>query len=76
MKAASFFSQSMGASGLGSYTNMPQNLHVGFVFKNTVKGIYASGYSEPWISHKIRGLEVEGFESFASEYDYQNFSIE
>lgn len=73
VKAASFFSQSMGASGLGSYTNMPQNLHVGFVFKNTVKGIYASGYSEPWISHKIRGLEVEGFESFASEYDYQNF---
>lgn len=73
VKAASFFSQSMGASGLGSYTNMPQNLHVGFVFKNTVEGIYASGYSEPWISHKIRGLEVEGFESFASEYDYQNF---
>ena len=52
---------------------MPQNLHVGPRWPNIPAGFVASDYGQPWVSHRVRELTLEGFESFLSEYDFQNF---
>lgn len=73
VRPGGFLSQRMGASGSGSGVNMPQNLHVGPRRPNIAGDILATSYGEPWVSHRVRGVQAEGFDSFASEYDYQNF---
>ena len=55
-------------------TNMPQGLHVGRPNLHQQVGFDTARYGNAWISHWVRGLEPEGFDGFASEYDYQNFA--
>ncbi|QLI49406.1 hypothetical protein vBPaeMUSP18_24 [Pseudomonas phage vB_PaeM_USP_18] len=73
VRASGFLAQAMGASGQGSTTNMPQRLYVGPRKPNIPHGFVASDYGTPWVSYRVRGLSAEGFESFLSEYDFQNF---
>lgn len=75
IRATGFFAQAMGASGSGSTVNMPQNLHVGPRRPNIAGDLVASAYGEPWVSLRVRGVAVEGFESFLSEYDEEHFAL-
>jgi len=51
-----------------------QSLHVGPLMPTIPPGIDAAAFGTAWISLRIRGLEPQGFEAFASEYDPENFA--
>lgn len=53
--------------------NMPRGLHVGPPNLHQQTGFDASGHGTPWISHHVRELLADGWDSFLCEYDYQNF---
>lgn len=65
--------QVMGSSLGGGGSNMPNALHVGPPNLHQQNGFDASGYGAPWISHRVRELLADGWDSFLCEYDYQNF---
>lgn len=64
----------MGASKPGDTPYTWQGLRVGPLMPTTPKGFNAELFGEAWISHRVRGIEAEGFEAFASEYDYTAFA--
>lgn len=67
-------SEAMGNSlGNSLGVNMPRGLHVGPPNLHQQNGFDASGYGAPWISHRVRELLADGWDSFLCEYDYQNF---
>lgn len=70
---AGFYSQAMGASGKDSLKYMPQNLHVGPLRPTIPGGFSASSYGTAWVSRRVREVVAQGFDSFLSEYDFQNF---
>lgn len=68
------FSEAMGNSFENAYgLNMPRGLHVGPPNLHQQIGFDASQYGEPWVSHRVRELLADGWDSFLCEYDYQNF---
>lgn len=68
-----FSSLAMGYSR-GLEPNMPNDLHVGPPNLHQQIGFDAAAYGSPWVSHRIRELQMPGWDSFLCEYDYQNFS--
>ncbi|RRD41616.1 hypothetical protein EII18_08375 [Comamonadaceae bacterium OH3737_COT-264] len=58
----------------GAPIRMPQQLYVGEPIVNPIEGFDASGSGSPWISHWVRGLTVDGWDSFACEYDVEHFA--
>jgi hypothetical protein len=66
------------ALGMGSSRGDPpyqwQSLHVGAPMPTIAIGFNAQLFGSTWISLRIRGLEPQGFEAFASEYDSENFA--
>ena len=52
-----------------------QTLHVGAPMPTIPDGFDAAHFGPgTWVSHRVRGLQVEGWDSFACEYDYQQFN--
>lgn len=52
-----------------------QTLHVGTPMPTIPTGFDAAHFGPgTWVSHRVRELQVGGWDSFASEYDYQQFN--
>lgn len=51
-----------------------RNLHVGAPMPTIPPGIASEEFGLTWISLRVRGLSLDGFDSFVSEYDYQQFN--
>lgn len=66
-------SMAMGSSR-GDRPYMWQTLHVGPLEKPPMQGFVNSSYGEPWVSLRVRGVHVEGWDSFVCEYDVENFA--
>lgn len=71
--AAGLASLAMGASG-GERPYAWQSLHVGPPMPTMPEGFAPEAFGEAWISHRVRGIEAEGVDAFASEYDYTAFA--
>ena len=69
----SWNSLAMGSSR-GDRPYMWQTLHVGPREKPPMQGFETSSYGEPWVSLRVRGVQVEGWDSFTCEYDVENFA--
>lgn len=68
-------SQAMGASRPGDTPYTWQGLRIGPLMPTIPSGFNAERHGTAWISHRVRGLALEGFDSFACEYDYQAFQL-
>jgi hypothetical protein len=68
-----FLSQSLGGPNPFASANMPNSLTVGPPNLHQQVGFDATTYGNAWVSLRVRGVTAQGFESFLSEYDYQNF---
>ena len=52
-----------------------QSLHVGAPMPTVPAGFDAAHFGPgTWVSHRVRELQVGGWDSFASEYDYRQFN--
>lgn len=71
--AAGLASLAMGASR-GERPYAWQSLHVGPPMPTMPEGFAPEAFGEAWISHRVRGIEAEGVDAFASEYDYTAFA--
>ena len=71
--AAGLVSLAMGASR-GDRPYAWQSLHVGPPMPTMPEGFAPEAFGEAWISPRVRGIEAEGFDAFASEYDYTAFA--
>ena len=67
-------SMSMGSRLDGDSPYMWQGLRVGPLMPSIPTGFNAEVFGKTWISHRVRELTVEGFDSFLCEYDYQAFA--
>ena len=66
----------MGRSDYPGYSNEPyawRFLRIGPLMPTIPEGFDPSLFGTSWISHWVRGVEPEGFESLVLEYDYQQF---
>lgn len=63
----------MGTRLNGDKPFMWQGLRVGELVKGNYGGFENEAFGQTWVSNKIRELSVNGFESFACEYDYTAF---
>ena len=63
----------MGTSESGDTPFMWQGLRIGELVKGNYGGFENEVFGQAWVSNKIRELSVNGFESFACEYDYTAF---
>lgn len=72
LKAQGVFSQAMGFSR-GDTRNMPQSLHVGPPNLHLQVGFDSSDYGEVWVSHRVRGVEILGWDSFICDYSLEHF---
>lgn len=52
-----------------------QSLHVGAPMPTVPEGFATELFGGSWISHRVRGIGPEGFDAFASEYDYMAFHL-
>lgn len=62
--------------GQSKYNDTPflwQGLRIGELIKGAYGGFESMSFGQCWISLKVRDLRVEGFDSFACEYDYTAF---
>lgn len=75
VEARGFNSLAMGTRKAGDNPYMWQGLRVGPHVPFELEGFENAKYGEPWISHRVRDLRIEGFESFRSEYDRDNFHL-
>ncbi len=71
--ATGLVSLAMGASR-GERPYAWQSLHVGPPMPTIPEGFAPEAFGGAWISHRVRGIEAEGFDAFASEYDYTAFA--
>ena len=67
-------SMAMGTMKPGDNPFMWQGLRVGPLVPNVPQGFNAESFGGAWISHRVRGLAAEGFDSFLCEYDYRAFA--
>lgn len=79
-----FFHRTLKPSGfsaltLGNSRGEPpyawQSLHVGPPMPTIPEGFNAELFGATWVSLKIRGIAVPGFDAFLSEYDFRNFAL-
>ncbi|MFG5779863.1 hypothetical protein ACFIQF_22615 [Comamonas sp. J-3] len=70
---AGWHSLAMGASKPGDTPYAWQGLRVGPLMPTIPEGFNAEQHGTAWVSHRVRNLPLEGFDSFACEYDYQQF---
>lgn len=75
VRALGHLSEEMGSSRNLGTLYMPQALYVGPRRPTIPDGFEATAVGDAWVSHQVRGVSTEGFESFASEYDYQKFKL-
>lgn len=63
----------MGASRSGDTPFQWQGLRVGPLVPNIPEGFDAQQYGTAWVSLKVRDVAIQGFETFESTYDIENF---
>lgn len=64
----------MGESKHSDSPYMWQGLRIGPLMPTIPTGFNAELFGEKsWVSHRVRDVSVEGFSTFASEYDFENF---
>lgn len=68
-----FHSYSSGRSANSSNPYMWQGMRIGPLMPTIPEGFAADKYGEAWVSYRVREARIEGFESFISEYDLENF---
>lgn len=71
---AGFDSLAMGARRPGDSPYMWQGLRIGPLMPTIPAGELMSLHGEPWVSFRVRQLIAEGFDSFVSEYDIEQFA--
>ena len=65
--------QAMGTFRPNDSPFMWRGLRIGPLVKGNYGGFESQIFGTSWISNKIRELNLEGFDSFAAEYDYTKF---
>lgn len=63
-----------GTKKYGDTPYMWQGLRVGELMPTIPDSIDASFYGQPWVSHRVRGLEGQGFDAFLCEYQLEAFA--
>jgi len=51
-----------------------QSLHVGPPMPTIPEGFIAEQFGNTWVSLRVRGIAVLGFDAFLSEYEFRNFN--
>ncbi len=75
MPVQGFEATAMGFSRRPDAPFMWQSLRVGERVPNVAEGFDAARFGATWISHRVRQVAVEGFDSFVMEYDYRAFAL-
>lgn len=68
-----FESIEFGESVSGDFEYYPQSLHIGFKKPVIPTGTETTEHGLTWISHKVRQVEVQGFDNFISTYTTSKF---
>ena len=66
-------SQRLGTRRAGDSPYMWQGLRVGPLMPTIPNGFQADLHGEPWVSFRVRGLAIEGFDAFRCEYEPKAF---
>lgn len=64
----------MGTRKSGDSPYMWQGLRVGPLMPTIPEGFEQAEYGEPWVSYRVREFVIDGFNTFRSEYDLENFA--
>ena len=67
-------SVAMGTSKADDKPYMWQGLRVGPLMPTIPDGFDSTKFGTSWVSHRVRDVTAEGFDSFLCEYDYQAFA--
>lgn len=73
VKPEGFESIEFGESVSGDFEYYPQSLHIGFKKPVIPTGTETTEHGLSWISHKVRQVEVQGFDNFISTYTTSKF---
>lgn len=70
-----FLAERMGTRLPGDTPYAWRGLRVGPLMPTIPAGFVAEVFGEPWISHRVRGIEAQGYDAFRSEYEFENFHL-
>lgn len=73
VNASGFVATMMGTSRQGDTPYKPQGLYIGYPAPTIPNGFNAESFGQAWVSHRVRQVDVQGFESYSSEMDITNF---
>ncbi|MFH7764600.1 hypothetical protein [Acinetobacter sp. BSP-28] len=73
VNASGFEATMMGTRRQGDTLYKPQGLYIGYPAPTIPNGFNAERFGQAWVSHRVRQVDVEGFESYTSEMDISNF---
>jgi len=71
--APGFDALEMGKNAPPGNPYMWQGLRIGPLMPTIPEGLDMSEWGDTWASHRIRGVEAEGFNAFSSEYQLEDF---
>ena len=73
LRMLGFVSLAMGVSR-GETPYAWQSLHVGPPMPTLPPGFSTEEWGSGWISHRVRGVQAQGYDAFVSEYDFEQFA--
>lgn len=71
--ASGFEATLMGTRRGGDTPYKPQGLWIGYPAPTIPNGFNAERFGQAWVSHRVRQVDAEGFDSYTSEMDISNF---
>lgn len=73
VNAKGFEATLMGTKRQGDTPYKPQGLWIGYPAPTIPNGFNAERFGHAWVSHRVRQVDAEGFDSYTSEMDISNF---